>query len=201
MSLILEALRKSEAERRRGQAPDLLQADPDAPAPHRTALPPWYWIGVALAMLLFAWLVHLATTEPQTAAPAAPAARDAALAERPAATESLPAVTHLVPVSIAAPAPIAAPTVVPAPTTATSAVADGDQPQPLASLSAADRRSLPPLELSMHVWNEDPRQRFAILDGLRVAEGDRVGDAVVAAITRDGVVLDWNGRKLALPLP
>jgi general secretion pathway protein B len=196
MSLILEALRKSEAERRRGQAPDLLQADPDAPVPRRAALPPWYWVGVVLAMLVFAWLVHLATAEPQTAAPAAPAARDAALAERPAATQPLPAVTHLVPAPIAVPAP----TVAPAPTTAMPAV-DGDQPQPLASLSAADRRSLPPLELSMHVWNEDPRQRFAILDGLRVAEGDRVGDAVVAAITRDGVVLDWNGRKLALPLP
>ena len=35
MSLILDALRKSEAERRRGQSPDLFAATPGAPAPGR----------------------------------------------------------------------------------------------------------------------------------------------------------------------
>ena len=50
------------------------------------------------------------------------------------------------------------------------------------------------------MWNEDPSQRFVILDGDRLREGDRIGDAVVSAITRDGVVLDWNGRRLTLPI-
>lgn len=70
----------------------------------------------------------------------------------------------------------------------------------LSDLSAEERKSLPPLKLSMHLWNPDPAKRFAILDGTRVGEGDRVGDAVVAAITRDGVVLDWNGRRLRVPI-
>ncbi|KAA2284574.1 general secretion pathway protein GspB [Arenimonas fontis] len=57
MSLILDALRKSETERRRGQAPDLF-ADPVAPGPRRwrSWLP---WTGYALAGLLALALVFL----------------------------------------------------------------------------------------------------------------------------------------------
>jgi len=70
----------------------------------------------------------------------------------------------------------------------------------LSDLDPDSRKALPPLKLSMHMWNSDPSQRFVILDGNRVREGDRVGDAVVTAITSDGVVLDWNGRRLKLPI-
>jgi hypothetical protein len=31
-------------------------------------------------------------------------------------------------------------------------------------------------------------------------EGDRVGAVQVAEIRRDGVVLDWNGQRLLMPL-
>jgi general secretion pathway protein B len=75
-----------------------------------------------------------------------------------------------------------------------------DAPLRLSDLSAEERKSLPPLKLSMHLWNPDPAQRFVILDGNRVGEGDRVGDMVVAAITADGVELDWNGRRLQVPI-
>jgi general secretion pathway protein B len=70
----------------------------------------------------------------------------------------------------------------------------------LSDLSAEERKSLPPLKLSMHMWNPDPAKRFVILDGNRIGEGDRIGDAVVAAITTDGVELDWNGRRLQVPI-
>ena len=70
----------------------------------------------------------------------------------------------------------------------------------LSDLSADERKALPPLKLSMHLWNPDPAKRFVILDGNRVGEGDRIGDAVVAAITTDGVELDWNGRRLQVPI-
>lgn len=70
----------------------------------------------------------------------------------------------------------------------------------LSDLDPDSRKALPPLKLSMHMWNSDPAQRFVILDGNRVREGDRIGDAVVTAITSDGVVLDWNGRRLKLPI-
>lgn len=50
----------------------------------------------------------------------------------------------------------------------------------------------------MHLWDSNPAGRFAIIDGTRVGEGDRIGDAVVESITRDGLVLAWNGRRLRL---
>ena len=52
----------------------------------------------------------------------------------------------------------------------------------------------------MHMWGPTPAQRFAIIDGARVGQGDRVGDAVVEEIAADSVVLNWHGRRVALPI-
>jgi general secretion pathway protein B len=99
--------------------------------------------------------------------------------------------------------PAAAPPVVPPPAPAPADVpAPADEYVPtLAALTPGERAALPPLKLSMHVWNSDAARRFAIVDGQRVVEGTRVGAAVVTAIRRDGVVLDVNGRSLLLPRP
>jgi general secretion pathway protein B len=78
--------------------------------------------------------------------------------------------------------------------------ANGSDILPLSALSAAERKSLPPLKVSMHMWDSDAARRFVIVDGNRLVEGDRIGDAVVTAITPDGVLLDWNGRRLKLPI-
>jgi general secretion pathway protein B len=71
----------------------------------------------------------------------------------------------------------------------------------LATLDSASRAALPPLQLSMHVWNPDAASRFAIIDGQRLGEGGKVGSVVVAQIRRDGVVLDIAGRQFLLPRP
>lgn len=73
-------------------------------------------------------------------------------------------------------------------------------PLRLAELSTTDRQQLPPLKMSMHMWGAEAGKRFAIIDGNRVGEGDRIGDAVVAAIDQDGVVLAWNGIRLRVPV-
>jgi general secretion pathway protein B len=70
----------------------------------------------------------------------------------------------------------------------------------LSDLSIGERKALPPLKLSMHLWNADSSRRFVIIDGNRLREGDRAGDAVVTAITEDGVILDWNGRRIRLSI-
>ena len=70
----------------------------------------------------------------------------------------------------------------------------------IADLANDDRKQLPPLKLSMHMWNEVATQRFVIIDGTRLGVGDHLGALVVADIVPDGVVLDWNGRALKLPL-
>lgn len=75
-----------------------------------------------------------------------------------------------------------------------------DVPLRLADLPSDERQELPALKVSMHMWASDPANRFAIIDGARVNEGDRVGDAIVQAIQQDGVLLAWRGRSIRLPI-
>jgi general secretion pathway protein B len=226
MSLILEALRKSEAERRRGQVPDIHRELPVAPAMRRSPPQRWWWAG---ATLLAATLVIVGmhvwrsatspkapqapatpvrSTSPAAAAlprlerlspqPAAVAARPPAPIDEHATTRAAPSRMPAAPAAIdTRPAPAPAPQPPPAAPTHTAPV---DDTLALSDLSVDERKALPPLKLSMHMWNDDPSQRFVILDDNRLREGDRIGDAVVTAITTDGVVLDWNGRKLKLPI-
>src|SRR5207342_994142 len=82
---------------------------------------------------------------------------------------------------------------------ANASAADAEPPLPsLATLDSATRAALPPLQLSMHVWNEDASRRFAIIDGQRLGEGGKLAGVVVAAIRHDGVVLDINGQQFLL---
>jgi len=68
------------------------------------------------------------------------------------------------------------------------------------ALSADLRKALPPLQLSMHMWNPDPAKRFVILDGERHVEGDSIGPMRIRRIDADGVLFDWQGRSIRLPL-
>jgi general secretion pathway protein B len=229
MSLILEALRKSEAERRRAQAPDLRTELPPAPLQRRNAIPAWAWLLLPASAALLAAIWLLRTSD--QAAPRSVATEAGVAATHREKTPALPAVPRLSPPAVVAapkPPPVAPASEAPPPPrppvteTATIAAAPKAIPVPvesapspavtpsakaddggilqLSDLSAAERKSLPPLKVSMHMWDGDPARRFVIVDGNRLVEGDRVGDAVVTAITADGVLLDWNGRRLKLPI-
>ena len=106
------------------------------------------------------------------------------------------------PESIAPPpaAPIAAAPMAAAPAAPSPAIAARDTTERIADLGNEERKQLPPLKLSMHMWNDVTAQRFVIIDGARLGVGDHLGPVVVADILPDGVLLDWNGRALKLPL-
>lgn len=236
MSLILDALRKSEAERRRGQSPDLFAAALPAPGaahPRRKA---------AIAVVAVACLVLAAVLlwpRPGTA-PASPLGPpEQAGVETPRAHPQEP---PMQPLSAAdngtgtapPPAPLAKPEAAASPTTTAPAVVAGpgsalaNRPPaaalpspaiapasdpsippaptdelvpPIAVLGASERALLPPMKLSMHVWNSEAGKRFAIIDGQRIAEGSLLGSSVVEEIRRDGVVLNINGRRVLLSRP
>ena len=234
MSLILEALRKSEAERRRAQVPDLL-AEPQVAAPVAKRAPPrFHWIAAGLVVVLgAAWFVLKPSAPPAiaVAADTPPTALEKVEAiGEPAPTPttqpaSRPANLHR-PLVVAPPAPAAPATrIAPPPTTEPKPgpvqIAAAPLPPPPAraepvappspapafdtvervgDLGNDDRKQLPPLKLTMHMWNDVSAQRFVIIDGARLSVGDRFGALVVADIVPDGVVLDWNGRVLKLPL-
>ncbi len=105
MSLILDALRKSEAARRRSETPDLFSPTPQAQAPVR-ARPAWpLWTMAGFGIVSSAIAVWMLLHRP---APEAPAARetDAIVADAPAST------TAVVPVP-ASPTPAPAPGTLP----------------------------------------------------------------------------------------
>lgn len=256
MSLILEALRKSEAERRRGQTPDLLTDALPVALVARRRTPNWPVLlpvaGAALITLLLVlwWLrpsaervpdgtaandasldaqtgnepastpLDAATVQapPDLPAPAirssAPSATPATLtppAPAPVASATDPAATTQAPTpppaeakpatALPTPAQVASLEPLPPPVSAnTPAFASPDAPVKLSDLSAEDRAQLPTLKVSMHMWAPDAGSRFAIIDGARVNEGDRVGEAMVEAIQPDSVMLSWRGRQVRLPI-
>ncbi|MGY1459619.1 MULTISPECIES: general secretion pathway protein GspB [unclassified Luteimonas] len=260
MSLILEALRKSEAERRRGEAPGLRVELPPVAASRRPAVPAWTWIAgvvVVLSAMLYAlWprdggsdaddradttpaAPMLAVVPPadgpaervgtgtdaigvrdafprvERIAPTTPPPAGTVAMDEPAPSEGSASNPPAAPVAAAAADPLPATPAAPpsraaagsVTTDASTAAAprpdtrpDADIPR-ITELASAQRQRLPAMKLSMHMWNEDPARRFVVIDGQRKVEGDRVGEATIAAIDRDGVVLDLDGRQVRVPLP
>lgn len=238
MSVILDALRKSEAERQRGRAPGLF-VEQVAPPSRRRRRPAWIFVLPALlaAGVVAGWFLRPQTNGPTVAAVAVDA--PPATAPAPAVQEVVaPAPALPVPADsnprvpppqrlpdVPPPAPQAAPpaaaAAVPAPApvpVASTSTAVAPPPAPaasapptlpvepllprLADLPAGERATLPPLKLSMHVFADEPAQRFVILDGRRQGEGaSPAAGVVIEQIRRDGVVLSANGRRLLLPRP
>lgn len=231
MSVILDALRKSEAERQRGRAPGLFVEQVALPS-RRRRRPAWIFVLPALlaAGIVAGWFLRPQANGPTVAAVTVEAPPATVMPERvapapappvPADSDSLAPTPQLLPdapppspqadspAAAALPAP---PPVASAPAVAEPAPAPVDAAAPalpvepllprLADLPAAERATLPPLKLSMHVFADEPAQRFVILDGRRQGEGaSPASGVVIEEIRRDGVVLSANGRRLLLPRP
>jgi general secretion pathway protein B len=212
MSLILEALRKSEAERRRGNTPDVAMELPPAPLRTRNAAPVWLWPALLAAIVVAALAWWLAGRR-DAAQPATPVI-DAAVVE-PAPVAAAPAVVPRAPVAapaVTAPAPVQT-MATPEPAVVTPPVPASQQPPPTRELPPPPQpitqppafvpsaTSMSGVKLSMHMWDTSADKRFVILNGQRMAEGDRNGEVQVIAIERDGVVVERDGQRARVPLP
>ena len=222
MSLILEALRKSEAERRRGNTPDVAMELPPAPLRAHQATPAWLWpvvVAAIIAVALAWWLagrrdaaqpaapaidaIATASATPATApavVPRAPVVVAPVAAPATTTTEIAPAPTTNAPPRVSAATPVAAPTQ-PASTPAPVPVRDIAPPQALPPAPVATATSMTGVKLSMHMWDASADKRFVILNGQRMGEGDRNGDVQVVAIERDGVLVERDGQRARVPLP
>ena len=210
MSLILEALRKSEAERRRGQAPDVAVELSPAPVPARINLARWLWPVLAL-VTLFAALPVLAiwwaTRTPAASDPAPAPVAAPVEARRVLATPEVDApivVPRSPPPSATAPTPAAVAeiaTPLPAPPPLPVAVPPMPAPPTPAPQAAPVAVGMGGVKLSMHLWNDDPARRFVVLNGQRMTEGERNGDLLLVEILRDGVLVERDGQRARIDLP
>jgi general secretion pathway protein B len=206
MSFILDALKKSEAERQRQAGPALLEMRIVRP---QRRFPSWLLVVggmlIVINLLVVLWLflrpagpvAPTAAATVATAAPVAPTVRDNGLPARAVA----PAVT-----------PAEAPYLV----AGTNAAADQDvNPADLAPAVAGGSAStartgsvpnyselsgeLPPIRLDLHVYAAAPADRYAFINMHKVKEGDTTSEGIrVLEITRDGVVLSYRNTEFLL---
>jgi general secretion pathway protein B len=222
MSFILDALRKSEAERQRQDGPTLLEMRPSRP---QRRLPLWV-IGlgalllVNIAVLLWfllrtpaASVPARALTPPSVATTSAPAASApvARIAPAPGTVEPPAAPVSAAPTASRLPAPLTPPP------TSTASSPSSARPVPPAStkpakpqLAPADRTAslpdyshvsagLPALRLDLHSYSDQPSQRYALINMHKVREGDTLPEgARVLQILPDGVVLSYQGTEFVL---
>lgn len=224
MSFILDALKKSEAERQRQIAPGLMVP---ATAQRRRRLPPWAVAVLGLLALNLLVLGAVFMRRPPTAAPAAaPAALVAASAtritaaapvapapraRRDATIDEAPLYAPEVPVTAADNPIVAAARARLGTTTAAASAPPGVSAADVESAPAATLPSiatmhftgadaLAPLHLDVHVYAADPAARFVFINAHKYTEGQtlREGPRVVR-IRRDGVVLEYHGKRFLLP--
>lgn len=216
MSIILDALRKSEDERQQGRPPRLADV--------RQAARPgssWRWwplllIGVLLLNLLL--LMLLLRDRAPAADPGAgtPVASRSLAAEplppppaelrevRPLARETLPRTAPPPTVRAAEPAATAAtPAASPAPARAPATVTDLEPELPSAAdLVARGRLNIPELNLELHVYAEEPRRRLVFINGSRYREGERLQEGpLLEAVTASGAILRHEGERFLLSRP
>lgn len=222
MSLILDALRKADAERERGLVPGL-NAQPVLPesvdAPSRRGTRPWLWavvgIGVGLIAAAAAFVLvgeddRPAVGRPSSAQAVAPLSAAASSASAP---ETRPA--SAIPLPAAEPAPWDRPagretrTSEPASTDSSSAAPRGDgAPQEVAVLTAppvpvsnADlpahiRSQLPALNLGGSMFSSNPANRSLIVNGRLLREKDQLTpDLVLEEIKPRAAVFGFKGYR------
>ena len=223
MSLILDALKKSELERNRHTGPGFHEV---RIAPPPQGLPLW---GIVLGLVLLAnlglltWLVARpalpVSATAVTAAPTLPA--PVAAAAPPALSAGATGLTQVVD-----PMPATAPSVLPDPAAATTPLpVAGFDPAPVSygnerapappprgtPETAADRSlpsyqdlnasgaNLPPLRLSLHVYDREPALRYVLLNSTQLHEGESTPDGLrLERVTENGVIVSWRNRRFSL---
>jgi len=223
MSFILDALKKSEAERQRQAGPTLLEVRITRP---RRRYPIWAAIVGALlginAVVLVVFLLRKApaTAEHSEPAPAALAPTAPALASPPVARAveagAAKNVSATVNPSLAAGSDGSEHPTAGTPVLSADAHSPADQepavpasrvqveragPDNYANLPSISQlgSSVPSLQLDLLDYSERPSERYALINMHRVREGDVLPEGPrVLAIIRDGVALNYQGKDFLL---
>lgn len=214
MSYILDALRKSESERRQGKVPDLgqqVQIVHTARPARRPGAGAWIVLALIINAAVMAYVFWPGTDPASTMEEALaddPVARAPANLAPAAATPAVPqagvnAGASQEPVSGAEEETTVRPTIiVPSPRSsrgipASEPGAPGRVPH-LVELPLSFQKSIPDLTFNSHVFASDPQARRVMINGHYLRPGDSFSGLVVEQITEDGVVLSKQGQRFRL---
>ena len=198
MSFILDALRKSEHERQRKRAPGISDMRTAAKPQKRSIWLPLAALLAGLNIALLALLWYVGGDEPVAAPPEAPAVADAA----PAATGNRDLAMELEPMDDPSRfASITPPSESPPP----PAVAPADSGSKVARTPTVTEAILDgslnvqPMRMDLHVYSDNPDERFVFINTTRYTEGERTSDGlIVSRISQEGAVLSYQGQDYLL---
>ncbi|RMJ06183.1 hypothetical protein DOQ08_00868 [Marinobacter litoralis] len=221
MSYILEALKKSEAERRQGKAPDLGQQVQMIYRPKKKPVSAVVWVVLALIINagVLAYVFWPARQLPQPVTTAVPAAESARTSSSVLPVESSqpevapePEPVVKVPVKpVEAPQAVAEsglnepqfeqPTIIvpsqPEPQRVSAPVQSRPQGRVphLVELPLSFQKSVPDLTFNSHIYSSDPSASRVMINNRYLRAGQSLGSLLVENITEDGVVLSKNGQR------
>jgi len=199
MSLILDALKKSESERQRERAPGLQTIHQPLPrAVPRVRSQRWI-IGAVVVVNVAVLAAYWRWQQPGAAALATatdesvsatddvkPASADPAIGS--AVTSN--AVQQKQEAEFAQISPASTPE-------ARSAVATSLPVEEVGDLPADVRNNLPAMTFSFHVYSSNSQNRTIIINNRRMREGDEIdSDLLLQEITEDGVILLHSGHRI-----
>ncbi|MDQ1363799.1 MAG: ral secretion pathway protein [Pseudomonadota bacterium] len=200
MSYILEALKKSQQERSRGQVPDLqtLHQSVAVAGPSTARWP--YWVAGALGITLLALVFLLGWLRPW-AEPAAPPAATGPAAVAAAVETPAPPTVSVPPAPVMAPPPSLSPVAKPVMTEAPRQEIQPDAVPFIEQLPSLLQQSIPSMQFAGHVYSANPRQRSVIINGRSMSEGDALlSGLTLLQITPDSVIFDYQGQLFRVPV-
>jgi general secretion pathway protein B len=229
MSYILEALKKSQAERQLGELPSIhapqVQLHDGAASSAARRAPVWLALGgvsVAVAAALLLWQPWQAGAAAPAAAPVVPAVLAQAV---PALVAAAPAVPAPAPVPLAAPsvpsaataAPVhharpvaepkqetpgqpAVPVPAPAPAVPASAPALEESVPGMRDLPEPIQRQIPPVAIGGYMYSKNPADRLLLIDKVLRHEGEELAPGLVLEkLQPKAAIFSFKGYRYRVP--
>lgn len=196
MSLILDALKKSEQERRRDKGPDLQTIHQPLPgAPQRSRNLFWLALLIAANAAVVAYWWQQRGVAPIAAS--APPLTSPAPAVAPVKREPVPAATPSQQVPVAAANPEYTRITPNATASAANSTDAAARIEEVDELPEDIRNNLPAMTFSFHVYSSNPQQRTIIINNRRMREGEEINAGLqLQEITEDGVVLQYAQHRI-----
>jgi general secretion pathway protein B len=200
MSFILDALKKSETERQRSTVPSIADLPVVVQQPHTSA-----WVAVVIGALsigivVLGWAWWNASTPGESLSGANSQTLEAGPA-RPSRPVSQGPTRDLAAEARQAPRPAGPPqaqTQQPVPATEPPPAAVAEAAMTVGQLRAAGV-AVPELTLELHVYSDEPTQRFVFINSRKYVEGEALQEGPrLLTITAEGAVLSQAGQNFLL---